>query len=299
MKYPIAALLLAFLHSFFTSTFSQTLENGLNTSQMDTSTYVVTTAAGKEYIGKILTNNKREVVVLTKEIGEIAIPKYEIENISTVIKDDLNKEGDFVPDQVFATRYFVTTNGLPIKKGENYVLWNLWGPDINFGIADNWSIGLMTSWVGLPVILNTKYSIELDHKNNIGIGILAGHTAWWSGALDGGGGGLLPFASYTYGTRKSNITASLGYAFVAGGGDSGSAAVMSIGGMAYLSRKVSLVCDTWIMPSVADVSLAVIMPGLRFQTREKSAFQFALSGVVTSEGSVPVPLPFIQWFRKF
>lgn len=266
----------------------------------DTSIYVVKTASGKEFIGEIISNDKREIVILTEEIGEIAIPKYELESITKVGDKDVSKSGVYIPDQVFATRYFISTNGLPIKKGENYVLWNLWGPDVSFGIADNWSIGLMTSWIGLPIILTTKYSIELDDKNSIGLGLLAGHTAWWSGAFEGGGGGLVPFASYTYGTRKSNITASLGYGQVwAAGGESGGAAIMSVAGMAYLSKNVSFVFDSWIMPSVSDVSLAIIIPGLRFQTRDKSAFQFAFAGIISSEGSIPVPIPFIQWFRKF
>lgn len=299
MKNALIVFLVLLFFSLNRFASAQSNATTIDSLQTDTSRYIVKTVAGREYLGKIISNDKREIVIQTTEIGEIAIPKYEIERISKLEDEDFNKAGSFVPDQVFATRYFITTNGLPIKKGENYVLWNLWGPDVNFGIADNWSIGLMTSWVGLPIIITTKYSIELNEKNNLGIGLLAGHTGWWSGALDGGGGGLLPFATYTYGTRKSNISASLGYAFVYGGGESGGAALLSLAGVAYMSRKVSFVFDSWIIPYVADESLALLMPGLRFQTREKSAFQFALSGVITSEGTIPVPIPFIQWFKRF
>jgi len=80
---------------------------------------------------------------LTENLGKVAIPKHEIKKIREVRQGEI-RDGIFVGEEMFATRYFLTTNGLPIKKGDNYIQWNLLGPDFQFGLADNFGIGVMT-----------------------------------------------------------------------------------------------------------------------------------------------------------
>lgn len=259
--------------------------------------YIITTFNGGEFVGKLLIDNQKVVVILTEKRGRIEIPKYEIEEMRAIKSNEMSKKGAYIPDQVFATRYFISTNGLPIKKGESYMLFSLWGPDINFGLADNLSVGVMTSWFAIPIIFTAKYSIQLNEKNSMALGLLAGHTLWYSSLLNAGG--VLPFGAYTYGTRKSNITFSAGYAQAFADGESGGTTVLSLAGIGHISRNISFVFDSWIMPNFDNQTGALIMPGLRFQNKDKNAFQFGFAGVVSSEGSAPVPLPLVQWFRKF
>lgn len=265
-----------------------------NVADSTSSLVLVETYAGGEFVGKLLIDNEKVVVIQTKDRGKVEIPKYEIEKISKVSANEISAKGEYIPDQVFATRYFISTNGLPIKKGESYALFNLWGPDVSFGVADNLSLGVMTTWLAIPIIATAKYSIALGGKNSMALGLLAGHTVW-----SGNAGGVLPFAAYTYGTRKSNFTISGGYARVFAPGESAGSAIFSVAGMRHISKNISLVFDSWIMPDIDGTSFALLMPGLRFQSKNKNAFQFGFTGAIVDGETLPVPLPMVQWYRKF
>ena len=52
-------------------------------------TSVIVMNDGAEYVGKIITQDDREVSIITKNLGQIAIPKYQIKEI----KEDLRKSG--------------------------------------------------------------------------------------------------------------------------------------------------------------------------------------------------------------
>ena len=100
-----------------------------------TKTYRIVKNDGTEFLGKILSQDAREVLLLSDKIGQVIIPKHEIREIIEVKAEDMSITGEYIPNEVFATRYFITTNGLPIEKGESYIQWNLFGPDVQIGRA--------------------------------------------------------------------------------------------------------------------------------------------------------------------
>ncbi len=157
---------------------------------------------GHAFIGKIISQDAREVLIETKETGLVYIPKHEIKGIFEIKPGESVGIGD-----LFSTRYFLTTNGFPVKKGDNYVQWNLFGPDFQFGIAENLGVGIMTSWVGMPIIGTAKYSIKLGKNLSGGFGFLAGTGSWAYPEF----GLLLPFGMFTIGNRTNNINFSAGY----------------------------------------------------------------------------------------
>lgn len=114
---------LLFLLSFFCLTNVSFSQNDTIAVQ-DTNTYRIVKTDGGEIIGKILSQDAREILVLTNDNRKIYIPQHIIKEIILVSKSDFNHRGDFIGEDKFATRYFITTNGLPIKKGEHYVQWN-------------------------------------------------------------------------------------------------------------------------------------------------------------------------------
>lgn len=251
--------------------------------------YIVTKNDGSKFTGNILSSDAREVLLKTATIGEIIIPKHEIRSIVEF------QEGDDKFKEIFASRYFITTNGLPVEKGDSYVQWTLLGPDIQFGVNDNIGIGVMTSWVANPVAVSFKYSGNLGHKLNFAVGTLAGSTLW------SGGDGVrfaLPFAAVTMGDENANLNVSIGYGAISYSDYSGGQAMFSLGAMKKVTRSGSLVFDSIILP-VDGESVALVVPGFRIQTQEKSAFQFGFPGVITSGDSAPVGFPMVSWFRKF
>lgn len=252
-------------------------------------TYVVTKNDGTRFTGNILSSDAREVLLKTTTIGELIIPKHEIRSIVEF------QPGDDKFKEIFASRYFITTNGLPVEKGDSYVQWTLLGPDIQFGVSDNVGIGVMTTWVANPVAVSFKYSGNLGHKLNFAVGALAGSTLW------SGGDGVrfaLPFAAVTIGDENANVNASIGYGAISYTDYEGGQAMFSLGAMKKVTRSGSLVFDSLVFPSEGE-SVALIVPGFRIQTQERSAFQFGFPGFVTSGDSSPVGFPMVSWFRKF
>lgn len=258
--------------------------------------FIITTNDGGEFIGEILSEDAKDVIIKTKDKGDVSIPKYQIKERKALESGDLNASGQYIPAEVFSTRYFITTNGLPIEKGESYVQWNLWGPDFEFGVAKNFSVGVMTTWLANPMIATAKYSIPLSEKTSLGVGTLLGTTTWVAPLSYGM---ALPFASLTNGDRKSNISFTAGYGAVFYEGESSGRMLLSAAGMTKVGKKVSLVFDSFIIPPKNfSGTTALLIPGLRIQTASDKAFQFGFAGIYAGDEFVPVPIPFVQWYKK-
>jgi hypothetical protein len=258
--------------------------------------YVVIKNDGAEYVGKILSQDAREVLIETTTIGQLFIPKHEIREIRELKAGDLTPRGDFVSDELFSTRYFITTNGLPILKGDSYIQWNWYGPDFQFGIGKNTGMGVMTTWIGAPIVMSFKHSIKLNEGAHLGVGALVGTLSWAKPDF----AMALPFASLTFGDRKSNITFSGGYGAFFSSEDSDGRALLSIAGMSKIGRKLSLVFDSFMLPANASSEGgALLIPGLRWQTDRSRAFQFGFAGFVADNELVPAFIPMVQWYRKF
>ena len=276
------------------------VSNSIDTNKV----YVIIKNDGSEFIGKIISSDMREVIMETQRLGAIAIPKHEIKIMKLLQTGDLGVAGSFIPNEPFATRYFITTNGLPIAKGESYITYNIFGPDIQYGLADNLGVGVITTWLGSPIIFTTKYSFEVSKNVNAAVGFLLG-TSGWVGNL----GFAVPYGSFTLGDRKSNLTASLGYGSIWGIDANGGRAIVSIAGMRKVSKSISLVFDSFILPATTPVvnvygtynrdQGGLIIPGVRFQTSETGAFQFGFAGSLSESGIGNFGLPYLQWFRKF
>lgn len=260
--------------------------------------FLVTTNDGGQFVGAIISQDTREVLIDTKDRGQISIPKYQIKEIREISKTELSAQGEYRPSEVFSTRYFITTNGLPIEKRESYILWNLWGPDFEFGVGKNLGVGLMTSWVGVPIIGTIKYSINLAPKVSMALGGLIGTGSW----VQPNFGLALPYVALTFGDRKSNISFSGGYGAVFYQGDNNGRGLLSIAGMTKVSKKISLVFDSFIAPKNGNLNgLSILIPGIRLQTDKNKTFQFGFAGFYTNSqdsGSQVTPIPFIQFFTK-
>ena len=180
-------------------------------NQTDTNTYVIKKSNGAEYIGKIISDDGREVLIATKELGNIYIPKADIISIKVV---DIEKEmvnNEYRSKGVFTTRYQFSTNAFPIEKDENYAMINLYGPEVHFALNKRISIGLMASWIASPLVLAVKYTIPTSNeKINFGFGTLLGTTGYLNQAKGFGG---LHWGMVTLGDRSKNVTLSLGYSY--------------------------------------------------------------------------------------
>ncbi len=287
-------------------------------SRQDTNTYRIIKTDGGELFGKILSRDAREILFLTTDNRQIYIPQHTIKEIVILQTKNFNSKGDFIGEDKFATRYFITTNGLPIKKGEHYVQWNIFGPDFQFGLGNNFGVGIMTSWIGMPLIGTIKKSFQFGENTHFALGALVGTGSW--AAPDWGL--TLPFGTLSFGNRTKNIAFSGGYGAIWTDGNIEGRAIGSIAGMIKVSSKISLVFDSFIMFNGKPTSyigsvynpvtglnenqtqinknqgFTLLIPGIRWHQGDGKAIQFGFSGVIAEGEFIPVPIPMIQWYRS-
>ena len=242
-----------------------------------------------EYIGYILKRDSREILLESDELGELYIPLHEIKEIR-----ELEAGQEYSSGELFASRYFITTNGLALKKGERYALFNWYGPEIHFNVAENVSMGAMTTWMAAPLIGSLKFSIPVAENFSLGAGMLVG-SALWAG-LDAAG--ALFYGSATIGNYANNLTLSGGWIGLTEGATGGSAPLMSVAFLIRASQNFSIVGDSFILLG-KDTKGALIIPGLRYSRANTRAFQFGLAGVVADGQALPFPIPYIGFFRAF
>jgi hypothetical protein len=288
MKSKLLAIFLLFIGNIALSQTDTTLTK-------DTSTYRIIKTDGGELIGQIQSQDAREILLLTKDDRQIYIPQHAIKEIIKLKNSDFNNIGTFIGEDKFATRYFITTNGLPIKKGEHYVQWNLFGPDFQFGIGKDLGVGIQSSWFGVPIIGSIKKSWQIGDKSQFAIGGLVGTGSWIVPEF----GGALPFATLSFGDRSKNIAFSGGYGAIWTGDGVSGRAISSIAGMAKISPKISLVFDSFVLlPNENQTGGALFIPGIRWHQEEGKAIQFGFAGIIADGDIVPVTIPTIQWYRS-
>ena len=258
----------------------------------------VTLNDGTKIIGKVTQNNERELTVSSTDGRRQIIPQFFVKTISDINESDMSKNGKYLGKDNYCTRYFLTTNGLPIEKGKNYIQWNLFGPDIQFSVSDHFGVGIMTTWFANPVVGSFKYSNKISKNVHYAIGGLVGTTTWrFNGGLGNGenrGSGLaLPFAALTFGNGRNNINFSYGYGASWKGLESQGTALYSIAGMAKLSNKLSFVFDSFITKE-----FAFFTPNLRYHFTETNAFQFGFAFVQALGEFRQIPFPICQWYRR-
>lgn len=225
---------------------------GFNTSAQEDSTKVdlakviVVKNDGAVYIGVILFDDDREILINTDEVGRLYIPKHFIKSIKpydpntiketetiTLPTKDTIVTADEIPNSIppptilvevpedsawqnyVSTKYIIHDNAMPLRKGEAFLKIMPIGVEAQIPLTKNWSIGAISTYWGFPVAFKTKYSIELNPKNYLSFDLLYGTMAFASftgrGIKDGGG---MASVSYTFGDRRKNFSFKLGYSLV-------------------------------------------------------------------------------------
>ncbi len=187
-------------------------------------TDVLTTTDGTVRVGYIISDDGREVLFMDNTIGKVFISKEKVKSIIPFSKsvESLGQTAtaEFSgPEGPFTTRYVFATNALPIRKGENYAMINLYGPEVHISVTDRLTVGFMTTWIVSPFVLAAKYSIPTkNEKVNFGIGTMIGSSGYINSFRGWGG---LHWGMVTFGDRLKNITISAGYSYINTGSNYG------------------------------------------------------------------------------
>ena len=162
MKNIISSIILLFL------AFQISSQTSIDSEEKKENLVLIIKNSGGEYIGEIVSDDGREILLITKTIGKIYINKSEISSISKVDENvKSNKNGEFRASGPFTTRYYFTNNALPIKKNENYALVHIYGPEVHFSVGNKTSLAVMASWIASPIGLVLKQQIYSKNKFHV------------------------------------------------------------------------------------------------------------------------------------
>ena len=178
---------------------------------------LITKNNGGEFIGEIISDDGREILLMTTNIGKIYINKSDISGITLVDEKSTSKiGGEFRAEGPFTTRYFFTNNSLPLKKNEHYAMIQLYGPEVHFSVSDKLSLGIMASWIASPIALASKLCLYSKNNIHVSLGTILGNSGYIEqGKVFGG----LHWLTITKGDRMKNFSFSAGYGYVVDNAD--------------------------------------------------------------------------------
>jgi hypothetical protein len=260
----IVKTILLFTIFFFLST--ATMAQTETTPKNDT-LYMITTNDGGEFVGKVISDDGREVVITDRTKGKVIIPKYAIKNMEKVNQSNVvgNK---IVHANPHPSRYLFSPSAIALKKGEGYMNWFYFLLfQMQYGITDNFSAGITTSWLLAPTMLNLKYTAPLADNFSVAVGGQVGKL--W---ITDDNVVSLGFASATYGTSESNVSLNVGY----GSYDRDGITIATLSGVHRIGENASVMGEFWYCQPTGGNPFFMGGPALRLYSGRKATFDIAL-----------------------
>ena len=281
--------------SIFPAVHAQNTETYIN--EVDTNaTYKLTRYDGVYHVGRILSINESEVIMILPGRGKLIIPAYLVASIKKVKDNELDKNGVFIEGINDLSHYILNTNAQGIEAGEVELGVHWLGPSAIIGITDRKSVRLATSWVGAPLGLTYTYQIPISKKVNTTLGILGGWGSW----LDYESGMVMPFAGITFGGPRQNVSLTAGYNRVFMTRKTVNNPFAALSAVSEISKRWSLVFDSFVFQEGTEfgnffTGAAFLAPRYTFVDRNHIEFG---GGVVVYDGEI-WPVPILQFFHKF
>ncbi|SFT67038.1 hypothetical protein SAMN05216474_1676 [Lishizhenia tianjinensis] len=224
----------------------------------------------------------------------------------------------------FSRRYFFTSNALPFERGAHFASLNILGPDIQIGLGRQFQIGITTSWLAFPALINLQKSWQLNVKTHLAIGTTAGTGTYFRPKTKG----ILPFATLTLGDHSNNLSITGGYTIYYkfdifdNSEQKETGPSISVSGSIKLFNNTNVVFDSYIFPPRKEVidssfytgtyyqndpegykdaitdenyGFTSLYIGLRHKLLNQKSLQLGISLLILHDGVVIIPYPLIQW----
>lgn len=183
----------------------------------------------------------------TPDLGRITVQRADIQRYIIL---NTGKNGRLRDDIGNGTRLFFAPTARNLRKGEGYAQnIDIFLLGANYGITDNFSVGLLASafpGIGLSnqiVAFTPKLTAPVSAKWNVGVGALVARIPNFD--TDEGFAAGIAYGLATYGTADDNLTMGLGYGF-SGQGGFGRTPVVLLGGAKRVTNRLSVVSENYI-----------------------------------------------------
>lgn len=158
-------------------------------------------------------------------------------------KSSVAKTDTVIKENEHASRYFFAPSAYNLKKGELYGATNYFlAYDFQYGITDNFSLGMGSTIAAIPFYITPKLSFEVGEKSRVSVGDMLILGTWGTQFTMN-----LAYGVYTYGSSNSNV--SLGLAYLTASGDDLdsklSQPVINLSAMARLSPFMYIVSENY------------------------------------------------------
>lgn len=164
---------------------------------------------------QILESDADEIsTVLAYNLSEMYAGSF---STAAAVNGKPSASGKSANDSVFEhdSRYFFAPSSYNLKRGELYYQSVMFFThDVQYGITDDFSVGMGTTLITIPFYVTPKYSFKINEKNRVAVGDMLILGTWGIRAW-----GNLAYATYTYGTNDRNITLGAAHLYAAGDPD--------------------------------------------------------------------------------
>lgn len=229
----------------------------------------IKTDEGRMFFGELMKNDAHEVIIMTENLGEVAIEKMRIVSIENSSEAERIQEESFNPQP---SRYFFAPSAFQMKKGEGYyqntmLVYN----QLSFGISDHITVGLpflLPFYGGVTVKAGTPLT-PMDEQGkalHASTGLIY-VTPITGGQLDRGVG--LSFVNLSFGSESRHFTAGVGRFFqtiftsIEEDGTFIGNAIFNIAGMAKVGNNMWLMTENYFLFEDNGAATGFVAVGFR------------------------------------
>ncbi|MBF9141299.1 hypothetical protein [Hymenobacter properus] len=221
------------------------------------SSYSVELKSGNSFIGVLRTAGPQELEFETKDLGTVRVQRTNLRDLVLLTAQQTRKGYDYVGN---GNRLFFGPTARNLRRGEGYVQdIDIFLLNANYGITNNFSMGIIASFIpaaGSYNLIGFTPKVSFGSKND--------NLHFGTGAMlifVGGYAAGVTYANATVGSADNNLTGGVGFGF-SGGGGFGSTPVLMLGGATRVSRRISLMNETYVVHYSDSYSKRTALAGI-------------------------------------
>jgi hypothetical protein len=267
-------------------------------------TYQFTLKDGSVVTGKIISITNSEIVIQSGTIGELRLKKENIKNMTPISSIDEKKSGIWFANPN-PSKYLLGASAIPLEKNTGYYQ-NTWIFINSFAYAftNNFSVSGGFEIFSILAKGDGPYAFYINPKVSFKVAdnFYAGGSALYANTIKTVDefGGLGTFNIFgTYGNKNNNITGAVGWGWA--NGEFSSKPLITISGMARVSKRIALVSENWITPPGAGSDngyYGIFSYGIRFLGEKTSIDLAFLNNKDIAEG-IAIGIPWLDFVINF
>lgn len=214
---------------------------------------------GSVFVGTVVRESEREVVLRTEAGAEVTIPVSQIRRRGPFA--GRVREGRIVSDDPNRTRLLFSPTARPLGRGQGYLaVYELVVPFVAVGVSDAISLSGGTIlapgafgrvWYVAPKVTLVDRPDLAVALGGVGLGVFIGDVFEHEG--DDWGTAGIGYGLVTYGGPERSLTGGVGFVFAEGGFESG--ALFMLGGEVQVSNSIKLLTENYVIPFESSTSI--------------------------------------------